>query len=246
MASAAPRSSLALPIRGEALALRRGGRLLVDDLNLSLEKPGITTLMGPNGAGKSLTVRMLAGLVEPDSGQVTWAGRAPDRARASSVGLVFHRPVMLRRSALDNVRYGLKAAGVPRGERRERAMAALARGRLEHVAASPAWVLSGGEQQRLALVRALAVEPEALLLDEPTANLDPASTLAIEELVSQAQARGTAVLLVTHDLGQARRLADRVVFLNAGGLSEDTPAVTFFDQPRTPQAQAFVEGRLVL
>jgi len=238
--------SAVLPIEGRALSYARSGRTLVGGASLELSTPGVTAIMGPNGAGKSLLVRMLAGLVEPDSGQVTWAGRGPDRTRASRVGVVFHRPVMLRRSAIANVRYALKTAGVPRGERQTRALAALQNGALAGLADSPARVLSGGEQQRLALVRALAPEPEALLLDEPTANLDPVSTLAIEGLVRRAAGQGTRVLLVTHDSAQARRLADRIVFMHGGRLDHPVSADGFFEAPATPHARAFVEGRLVL
>ncbi|MBC6440921.1 MAG: ATP-binding cassette domain-containing protein [Rhodospirillales bacterium] len=236
----------ALPIDGRRLRLVRDGRTLVDDVAITLDAhPGITALLGPNGAGKSLLLRLMAGLIAPDAGSVTWAGRAPDRQRASLLGLVFHRPVLLRRSVLDNVRYALKAAGVAQAQRRDRAMAALEMGGLAHLAGGPARVLSGGEQQRLSLVRALAAVPEALLLDEATANLDPASTLAIETLVLQARDTGTAVLLVTHDLAQARRLADRVIYLHGGRCEADIAADTFFASPPTEHARAFVEGRLV-
>ncbi len=235
----------ALPIAGRDLSLGRDGRMLVDRVSLAVGTPGVTALLGPNGAGKSLLLRMMAGLIAPDGGAVTWAGRSPDRARAHLVGVVFHRPVMLRRSALDNVRFALKAAGVPRSERRDRAMAALASGGLDPLASTPARVLSGGEQQRLALVRAMATGPEALLLDEATAHLDPASALAIETLVLKARDGGAAVLLVTHDLTQARRLADRVVCLHGGGLEADLAADAFFRGPPAGPARAFVEGRLV-
>jgi tungstate transport system ATP-binding protein len=235
-----------LPIRGEALVVRRDGRNLVDGVDVALGDPGITALMGPNGAGKSLLLRLLSGLLAPDQGRVTWAGSQPERERANQVGLVFHRPVMLRRSALANITFALKVAGTPRHARKVRARAALARGGLEALANAPARVLSGGEQQRLALVRALAPEPQALLLDEPTANLDPGSTLAIETLIREAAAAGMCILLVTHDPAQARRLADRIAFMHAGNLQAPVPARAFFEEPATQAARAFVAGRLVV
>jgi tungstate transport system ATP-binding protein len=235
-----------LPVCGRDLVVARDGRRLVDSANLALDQPGVTALMGPNGAGKSLLLRLLAGLIAPDQGAVTWAGTVPDRMRASRVGLVFHRPVMLRRTGLANVAFALKVAGIPRAQRHDRALEALASGGLEHLAASPARVLSGGEQQRLALVRALAPEPQALLLDEPTANLDPVSTLAIEELIVRSAKTGMRILLVTHDPAQAQRLADRIAFMHAGQVEAPVSADTFFNDPASARARAFIAGRLVL
>ena len=235
-----------LPIVGQGLAVRRGGRTLIDGIDIAFEGHGLTVVLGANGAGKSLLLRLLAGLVQPDGGAVTWAGSAPDRSRALGVGFVFQRPVMLRRTAIANVRYALKAACVPRGERDAIAQRALQDAGLGALADWPARLLSGGEQQRVALARALAPAPQALLLDEPTSNLDPASTLAIENLVCGARKAGTRIVHVTHDLGQARRLADEVVFMHAGRIVERAPAASFFDAPSSGRAQAFLEGRIVL
>ncbi len=238
--------SAVLPIAGEGLVVRRGGRILIDGIDAAFEGHGITVVLGANGAGKSLLLRLLAGLVKPDGGAVTWAGRPPDRGRALGVGFVFQRPVMLRRTAIANVRYALKAAGVPRSERDAIARRALQDAGLEALADWPARLLSGGEQQRVALARALAPAPQALLLDEPTSNLDPASTLAIENLVGLAREAGTRIVHVTHDLGQARRLADEVIFMHGGRIVERAPAQSFFDGPSSGRAQAFLEGRIVL
>ena len=235
-----------LPLEGRGLVVRRGGRTLIDGLDIALAGRGVTVVMGANGAGKSLLLRLLAGLVLPDAGAVTWAGAAPDRRRATRVGFVFQRPVMLRRTAEANVRFALKAAGVPRGERRARACDALAAAGLAALAGWPARLLSGGEQQRVALARALAPGPQVLLLDEPTSNLDPASTLAIEELVTHACHQGTRIVFVSHDLGQARRIADEVVFVHAGRIEERSPAGRFFEAPSSARARAFLDGRLVL
>ena len=238
--------SAILPVRAEGLVLVRGVREILKGIDIAIAGTGTLVLIGPNGAGKSLLVRALAGLIAPTAGRVTWAGSAPDRRRAPKLGFVFQRPVHLRRSALANVTYALAIAGVPGPERVERAMAALARARLGHLARSPARVLSGGEQQLLSIARALAAAPELLILDEPTSNLDPAATTAIEGLIGAVRGEGVRVVLITHDLGQARRLADEVAFLHHGRLIERTPREEFLAQPRSAEAQAFVRGEIVL
>jgi tungstate transport system ATP-binding protein len=235
-----------LPIRGRSLVFERGGRHLLDHVDIEIGPGGALVLIGPNGAGKSLLVRVLAGLVEPTAGQLTWAGRAPDRRRAPKIGFVFQRPVLLRRSALANVEYALAIVGVARPARGERALCALERARLGHLAHAPARVLSGGEQQLLAIARALATGPEILILDEPTSHLDPAATTAVEDLIRAVRLEGTRVVLITHDLGQLRRLADEVVFLHHGRIFERTPGEVFFAQPTTAEARAFLRGDIVL
>jgi tungstate transport system ATP-binding protein len=244
--TAAAATSAILPIRGEGLALERGGRRLLDGIDIDIGGSGTLVLIGPNGAGKSLLVRVLAGLIAPTQGRVTWAGLAPDRRRAPKVGFVFQRPVLLRRSALANIEYALAVSGVARPERAARAQAALARARIAHLASSPARVLSGGEQQLLSIARALATEPEIVIFDEPTSNLDPAATTAIEGLIGSVRAEGKRVVLITHDLGQARRLADEVAFLHHGRIIERTPRAVFLVQPTSAEAQAFTRGEIVL
>jgi tungstate transport system ATP-binding protein len=240
------RTGAILPIRGEGLTLERAGRAILCGVDMEIGGAGTLVLMGPNGAGKSVLVRVLAGLLSPTSGIVTWAGAPPDRRRAPKIGFVFQRPVHLRRSALANVTYALAVAGVPKVERNGRAEAALARARIGHLAQAPARVLSGGEQQLLAVARALATSPEALILDEPTSALDPAATTAIESLVQSVSRDGVRVVLITHDLGQARRMADEIAFLHRGRLLERTPRDAFLAAPRTPEARAFVRGEIVL
>ncbi|KAB2917489.1 MAG: ATP-binding cassette domain-containing protein [Hyphomicrobiaceae bacterium] len=235
-----------LPVIGKDLTVERGGRHILKAIDIEVGGTGTLVLIGPNGAGKSLLVRVLAGLVRPSRGEVTWAGRPPDRQRAPKVGFVFQRPVLLRRSALANVEYALAVAGFARSERADRASAALTRARLSHLAQTPARVLSGGEQQLLSIVRALATEPEILILDEPTSNLDPAATAAIEHLVNAVRAEGTRVVLITHDLGQARRLGDEVAFLHRGRLMELSPRDAFLAQPASAEARAFLRGEIVL
>ena len=235
-----------LPIRGRDLVFERAGRRLLDNVDIEIAGTGTLVIIGPNGAGKSLLVRVLAGLIEPTAGEVTWAGLPPERRRAPRIGFVFQRPVLLRRSAQANIEYALAVAGVARPERAARAQTALARARLTHLAQSPARVLSGGEQQLLSIARALATGPEILILDEPTSNLDPAAANAIEALLGVVRAEGTRVVLITHDLGQARRLADEVAFLHHGRLVERTGRESFFASPKSGVAQAFLRGEIVL
>jgi tungstate transport system ATP-binding protein len=199
--------------------------------------------MGPNGAGKSLLLRLLHGLIEPASGTVTWGGQAIDEAVRRRQAMVFQRPVLLRRSVAANIDFVLKLRGekdVPR--RRE----ILELAGLSGHADQPARLLSGGEQQRLALARALATEPEILFMDEPTANLDPASTLRIEEIVMQARDSGTKIIFITHDIGQARRLAGDVVFMHRGRILEHSPASVFFNRPASAEAEDYMAGNLIL
>jgi tungstate transport system ATP-binding protein len=235
-----------LPLQAEGLVFEVAGRRLVDRLDLVLRPGVLSVIMGPNGSGKSLTLRLLHGLLRPSAGRVLWAGRRPERSIHLRQAMVFQRPVPLRRSALDNVLHALRARGVPREERNARAEAALARADLQGQARTPARLLSGGEQQRLALARALALSPEVLFLDEPCANLDPASIVLIERLIAGAHDAGTKIVLVTHDVGQARRLADEVIFLHRGRILEQSPADGFFAAAASGKAQAFLEGRIVI
>lgn len=245
--TAAPRrSATILPLEARELRYLSGEQALIDGLDLRFNAGARSVILGPNGAGKSLLLRLLHGLIAPTAGQVLWAGGADERDTRQHQAMVFQRPILLRRSALANVRYALTAQGLARGEAEERARDWLERAGLADLADRPARVLSGGEQQRLAVARALSTTPEVLFLDEPTASLDPASTLAIEELIQLAHDAGTKIILVTHDLGQARRLADEVIFLYRGRLEEHAPAARFFEHPQSEKARAFLEGRIVL
>jgi tungstate transport system ATP-binding protein len=236
-----------LPIVAQKLRVERGGRVILDDVDFGVAADSeATILLGPNGAGKSVLIRCLAGLMQPDSGTLTWAGKAPDRARITRIGFVFQRPILLERSALANIDYALRVTNAPFRDRTATALQALDSAGLAHLAAQPARSLSAGEQQRLALARAIACAPELLILDEPTANLDPASTAAFERSLHGIRQRGTPVVLITHDLGQARRLGDRIVFMHRGRILETTPAAQFFTKPQSPQAAAFVRGELVV
>jgi tungstate transport system ATP-binding protein len=229
-----------LPLRAEGLGFSAGGVGILADVSLTIETGSPSIIVGPNGAGKSVLLRLLHGLLVPTAGRVLWAG---DAARRQA--MVFQRPVLLRRSVLANAVYPLKLAGIAAAEREPRACAALEMVGLAALADRPARRLSGGEQQRLALARAAALSPEVLFLDEPCASLDPTATRAVEEIVGTLAARGTKIVMTTHDLGQARRLAGEVLFLNRGRLREQTPAAAFFNQPATPEAAAFLRGELV-
>ncbi|MDX1576546.1 MAG: ATP-binding cassette domain-containing protein [Kiloniellales bacterium] len=217
------------------------GQRLIDRLSLVFGAGPRSIVLGPNGAGKSLLLRLCHGLLRPTSGRVAWS--RPQAARHQA--MAFQRPVLLRRSALANVTYPLALRRVPRRHRKQLALAALERAGLAELAQRPARVLSGGEQQRLALARAWVLEPQVLFLDEPTANLDPGATRRIEALIDGFHRNGTKIVMTTHDLGQARRLADEVLFLHRGRLVERAPAQTFFHAPRSREAAAFLKGELL-
>jgi tungstate transport system ATP-binding protein len=235
-----------LPVELKGLAYATGGKRVIGGIDLTITTRLITAIMGPNGAGKSILLRLMHGLIVPTEGEILWAGRRMDRLIARRQAMVFQRPVLLRRSVAANVSHALGLRGVERGERAIRVDEALKLAGLENQASTPARVLSGGEQQRLCLARALSLEPDVLFLDEPTSSLDPASTLAIERLLLDAQRRGIKVILVTHDVGQAQRLAHDVVFLHHGRVIEHQISAGFLHDPRSEGARAFLRGGLVL
>ena len=220
------------------------GKALLRNVTLDIHEGRCLAIMGPNGAGKSLLLRILHGLIPADSGHLVWDGRAADKTARSQQAMVFQRPVMLRRSVRANLSFALSICGIRGARRRAQEDEALALAGLEHLAHQPARVLSVGEQQRLALSRALICAPRMLFLDEPTASLDPASTLAIERLVSRAHANGTTIVLVTHDTGQARRLAQDLVFLHTGRVAESGPLTPCLDSPSSAALQAWRDGRI--
>ena len=233
-----------LPLRATNLTFLARGRKLVDELSFEIRPGRRTLVLGPNGAGKSLLLRLCHGLIEPTSGTIEWNGisQADTRARHA---MVFQRPILLRRSAFANLTHALSLSARFRAERFERADAALRRFGLSDLAHMPARVLSGGEQQRLAMARAWAIDPELLFLDEPTSALDPAASRAVEEMTAAFHADGMTIVMTTHDLGQARRLADDILFLHHGRLLEHTPAEEFFDRPQSEPARAFLKGELL-
>lgn len=233
-----------LPLQVRDLCFEAGGRRLIDSVSFTIDAGPRLAILGPNGAGKSLLLRLCHGLLSPSAGRIEWAEADAVRARRQQA-MVFQRPVLLRRSVAANAHFGLRLRRVPRRQRQAVVAEALRQGGLAHVANRAARVLSGGEQQRLALVRAWTLQPQVLFLDEPTAHLDPAATRAVETLMNQFHAAGTKLILTTHDLGQARRLADEVIFLHRGRLLEHSPATAFFAQPQSAEAVAFLDGNLL-
>lgn len=224
----------------ERVTFNRFGHRLFGPCSFTLDGPGPTLVMGPNGAGKSLMLRLAHGLLTPSEGAVTWSGSQMPRQ-----AMVFQTPVLLRRSTLANLTHALAVNKVTSSVRNEMAQQALARFGLSASAHTPARVLSGGEKQRLALARAWAISPAVLFLDEPTSALDPAAIKAVETAVQEFHNRGTRIVMTTHDLHQARRLAGDVLFLADGNVREHTPAERFFKSPASHQARAFVSGDLV-
>jgi len=232
-----------LPAVASGLTYDAEGKRLIDSIDLTLTAGPLTVIMGPNGAGKSLLLRLLHGLIFPSSGKILWNGSPLEDESRRHQAMVFQRPILLRRSVAANIDFVLRLRGLTSTEERNTI--------LDHMGLyahkdQPARLLSGGEQQRLALARALATHPEILFLDEPTASLDPASVHLIERAVQSAREEGTKIIFVTHDIGQARRLADEVIFLHRGRLLEQSLAGSFFKTPSSPQARDYLAGRLVL
>lgn len=245
-------SGTILPLSLQGVGLFRDGKRVIKDIDCQFESresdgPAKTFIIGPNGAGKSLLLKICHGLVQPDEGRVTWLGGGagdPDTVRKRQA-MVFQRPVLLRRSAQANIDFALALRGVPKSERSDRVQTLLKQTGLGRLAKTPARALSFGEQQRLALARALAIEPELLYLDEPTASLDPASAHMVEDLVEQAVLRGTRVIMSSHDLAQTARMADDVIFMHRGRIKERAVATDFFNAPRNDLARDFLDGKLL-
>lgn len=240
-----------LPLSVEGLIIEREGRRLLDGADLTIAADGVTLIMGPNGAGKTLLIRVLHGLESATSGNISWGGASsstgpstgPSTELRKRQAMVFQRPVLLRRSVAANVDFVLRLVGERSQERRQALLSDVG---LDGFEETPARLLSGGEQQRLALARALASRPDVLFLDEPTTNLDPASTAIIEDIVKAQDRAGTKIIFVTHDIAQARRLADDVVFLHRGRAVEAGPARDFFAEPKSAAARDYLAGRIVV
>jgi tungstate transport system ATP-binding protein len=231
-----------LPIRFEQVGFAVAGTPILSELTVTFAPGSPTVLLGPNGSGKTTLLKLSMGLLHATQGRITFAGRPTSIGRRRA--FVFQKPVMLRRSVAGNVAYALKMAGHAPTPARIRNL--LEQVRLAGFDDHPARRLSGGEQQRLAFARALARDPEILFLDEPTASLDPYATKAVEDIITQIASAGVTVVLATHDLGQARRLADRIIFLAKGRLCEEAPAHQFFEKPGTSEARRFLAGELVI
>jgi len=233
-----------LPIQLDDVSFAVRNVTILDRITLALTQGAPTVVIGPNGAGKTTLLRLAMGLIHPSGGRVTWGGR--DDASSDRRAIVFQRPVMLRRSVEANLRYALDAAHVPSAGHAARVRELLALVGLADLGGRPARKLSGGEQQRLALARALAKDPQVLFLDEPTASLDPAATKSVEDLIRDIAARGIKVVMSTHDLGEARRLAGDIVLMHRGRIVETSDATAFFSNPKTDEARQFAAGELLV
>ena len=232
-----------LPLRLEGAVLRRRGRTLVGPVDLVLGPGGVTAVIGPNGSGKTSLLRLMHGLQPAAEGRIAWS--VPEAEARARQAYVFQQPIVLRRSVEANLAFPLRLRGMGRGAARARARAVAARFGLLGQLAQPAPSLSGGEMQRLALARAMAAAPELLFADEPCAALDGAATREVEALLAGLAAEGTRLVLATHDMGQARRIASDVVFMLHGRVHETGPAGPFFAAPRTAEAAAFLRGDIV-
>lgn len=223
-------------LRFDAVSYRTQGRTLIDDLKLDVLEGERLLIIGPNGAGKSTLLRLGHQLLRPSQGRIL--GFHTHRPES----FMSQRPVMLRRSALGNLAIALEAQGVGRAEARRRAAQSLETQGMSGLARQNARGLSGGEQQRLALMRATITKPRLLWLDEPTASLDPAASRQIEQQLLAISASGTTLVMVAHDLAQTRRLADRVALLHQGRLVELSAAAQFFRKPESELGQKFLAG----
>jgi tungstate transport system ATP-binding protein len=241
-AAARPNPLMPLCVRG--LSYGAGGNRILEQVSFEVRDQPRTIVLGPNGAGKSVLLKLCHGLLRPSAGEVRWAGGTPDQTRRRQ-GMVFQRPVLLRRSVAGNLLHVLAIRGVPRARRAALVDEALQTAGLARLARQSARTLSGGEQQRLAIARAWVLKPDVLLLDEPSANLDPEATRAIEEMIHTFDASGTRIIMTTHDIGQARRLANDIIFLHHGQLLEHSPAERFFAAPAHPAAARFIGGALL-
>jgi tungstate transport system ATP-binding protein len=233
-----------MPLAVRELTYAVGNKTILDRVSFELHDTPRTVVLGPNGAGKSVLLKLCHGLLCPSAGEVRWNGRPPDEARRRQ-GMVFQRPVLLRRSVEGNLLHALAVRKVPRSRRAALVREALHAAGLAGLARQSARTLSGGEQQRLAIARAWVLRPDVLLLDEPTANLDPEATRTIEDLIIAFVHAGTNVIMTTHDISQARRLATDVIFLHRGRLREHSLATKFFAAPRDPAAARFIRGGLL-
>lgn len=232
-----------LPITIDKLTLKAGQKTLLNNISLNITSSGILVIMGPNGAGKSLLMRCLHGLSQPDSGRILFASDEINQTHRKSQALIFQKPVLLKRSVRQNLEF---VRTLHKADNTVSIELALRNVGLSKLASQPANQLSGGERQRLALARALMMQPEVLFLDEACANLDPASVSNIEEVLRQACKDGQKIILITHDIAQAKRLADEVVFLHRGALCEHTPARVFFQSPKSKAARAYLDGQILV
>ena len=232
-----------LPLRLENAVVQKRSKTILDGISLTLEPTGVTIVMGPNGAGKTTLLRLMHGLERQKSGLLSWnCGTEDARSRQA---FVFQTPVVMRRSVLDNIAYPLTVRGSGKSQARREATDWARNVGLGEALQLAAANLSGGERQKLAIARALICKPEILFLDEPTTNLDGKSTREIEAILQSAYQDGTRMIMTTHDIGQARRLATDIVFLNRGKLCEHSAADAFFKTAHSAAARAYLNGEIL-
>ena len=233
----------AMSVELQDVVVRRRGAAILGPMTMTLEAAGFTIVLGPNGAGKTTLLKVLHGVERISKGRVSWS--VSDEEAREQQAYVFQKPIMLRRSVRQNLAFPLQLLKYPTDEIAKRVRDWAIRIGLQDTLDQPATRLSGGEQQKLALARALIRDPKVLFLDEPCANLDGRSTREIETLLQESLGAGTRIIMTTHDLGQARRLASDVVFLLKGKLCEQAPADAFFATPQTAEARAFLNGDII-
>ena len=240
-------SDILLPIQIQNLTLKSNKKNLLDGINCTINQKGVSVIMGPNGAGKSLLVRCIHGLITSYSGVILFNGKPLNSDMRKRQSFVFQQPILLRRSVLENVLFAIRSHGsMEASAQRELANMWLYKLGLTPFSKQPARLLSGGEKQRLALARALATKPDILFLDEATSNLDPASVQMIETITLQAAKNNTKIIAITHDIAQARRLADEMLFIAHGRILEQRSAKDFFAKPQSNEAKAYLEGKLIV
>ena len=231
------------PLITENLVVKFEGKHILGPIDLKIDKGDIAVILGPNGSGKTSLLKALHGILKPKEGTVRWSCLKTESIRKQM--FVFQTPIMLRRSVFENLTYPLLLRKISKEQANYQAARWLDRIDLRTSMQVPATRLSGGEKQKLALARALITEPEMLFLDEPCASLDGKTTYEIESLLQSCVANGTTIMMSTHDIGQAKRLAKNIYFLNKGILESIQPAKTFFIKPLSQNASKFIAGDIV-
>jgi len=238
-----PVQNSVLPFSMRSATAKTGSKILVGPIDLTIGQKGLTIVMGPNGSGKTTLLRLMHGLHRLASGEIQW--NLPAQITRERQAYVFQNPIMMRRSVVDCIAFPLILHGLGRKAARQKASEWACRFGMANMLDRAAPDLSGGEKQKLSLVRALIRKPDILFLDEPCANLDGRSIREIEKILLDVKAQGTRIVMATHDMGQAKRLASEVVFMLNGKIHEIGPAKPFFNHPKTAEAAGFINGEIV-
>ena len=231
------------PIQFKDLSVILGQKIILDKINCKIKSNSITAVLGPNGAGKSIFLQTINGLFSIQSGRLNFNLMEINQEIRKQQAMVFQNPVLLRRTVIANLQF---ISNLRNKESNRLLKKILSKVGLEGYEKKPARLLSGGEKQRLSMARALIINPNLLLLDEPTANLDPYSLNLIEDLVLEENSIGKTIIFTTHDMSQAKRLATDVIFLNKGKVLEQTISKTFFKSPKTLEAQKYINGEILI